>query len=157
MSNLPIFGPSSRCIEYGAVPEGGMAQRQVIATAETVSGHIATFAYWTKGYRCAGSMARLDDANWSVTVEIGGATHGQSFRDTDEGEAKARAFFAKWTDQVAVASARIERAEAAAKCAEIDAERAIERKAWFLEMCRTYNLKPNTKRARDRFRYYGAI
>lgn len=93
--------------------------------------------FTTRGYALAGSMMRWDEASWGVLYEPGdGTRHGQRFLPTEEGEAKARALFAKWTDPQEVSRRRQEAARLeeevyaparAKRAAELEAERARER------------------------------
>jgi hypothetical protein len=143
-----------RIANYGTVPVHHMAQHEVIAKAETTQGHIATFGYQTRGYNIAGSALRWDEARWSVRIAISDEIHGKTFSDTPEGEDKARAYFAEITDPAAVAKARIERAEMDAICAAIQAEKDAENRKAYLECCAERGLNPNTKKARNTFRWY---
>ncbi len=62
---------------------GGMAGRTMVRLVSR-----------TAGYEPAGSLARWTDGGFSVLFDMGGAQHGNSYRD----EAKARARFAELTD-----------------------------------------------------------
>lgn len=67
--------------------------------------------YQTRGFNIAGSQMRWDEASWGVLYYPGdGTRHGQRFSADAEGEAKARALFAKWTDPQAVSAKRQEEA-----------------------------------------------
>lgn len=143
-----------RIAEYGQVPAHQMSEHEDIAQAETTEGRVATFGYQTRGYNIAGSALRWDEASWFVRVTIDGASHGQNFNDTPEGEDKARALFAAWTDAAKVAAAKIERAEVARRCAVIQAEQDEKDRNAYLAACAERGLNPNTKKARNVFRWY---
>ena len=142
----------------GVVPPGMGRDRDVISFAPGVMWGFpdVVFAYETRGYANAGSCARWQEARWSVSyfVQADNTTQGQSFADTPEGEAEARALYAKWTNPAAVAQARKDRAADAIRCAAIQVERDAESRVAYLAACAERGMNPATKKARSTFRWF---
>ena len=145
-----------RLAKYGTIPAGQWRDRELISFAPGVMYGFpdVSFAYETRGYTCAGSMARWQEAHWSVSYQAGNTVQGQSFADTPEGEAKARALYAKWTDPALVAQARQDSATDAVKCAAFKAEQDAEARVSYLAACAERGLNPATKKARNTFQWF---
>lgn len=118
-----------RLAEWGSVPRDLMVEATLIAQAPGIMhrGPMVRLMHKTRGYAPAGSVMRWDEARWAVLWEPGdGTQHGRNFPETDEGEAEARALFAKWTDPQEVSQRRQQEAEADDFYREVRAQRAAE-------------------------------
>jgi hypothetical protein len=105
----PVPAGMVRLAEYGSYPPEHDAIYTKVADAVGAihSYPTVTLRHVTRGYVPAGSCARWDEARWCVTYCMpDGSRHGQSFLECDED--KARTYFEKITNPIAVSARRQE-------------------------------------------------
>lgn len=96
-----------------------------------------TLRHETRGFVCAGSCSRWQEARWSVTWwEANGTRHGRTFLEANEGA--ARAYFADVTDPQKVSAMRQADARRADEEREIAARVAKMADAVMIEAAKTY-------------------
>jgi hypothetical protein len=92
--------------EYGECPEHLLGEWKIIAASPIKPWGYGAYVtalqlrHSTRGFVVAGSCLRWDEARWSVRFTDGrGCVQGRNWRDDAEGEAAARALFAKWAGE----------------------------------------------------------